>query len=350
VSARCYFDRASAVDQESFEEAEERAQILADAAVLKKRAIMYAHPGLPVVTSDTTATARCYFDRASAVDRESFEEAEERAQILADAAVLKKSAIMYAHPELPVVTSDATATARCYFDRASAIEQESVEKMEEREAVLADAATFKRTAVAFLHPELPVVTSDATATARCHFDRASAAYDADEIISTSAYSAEKTEEESLQNHMQKIEALAPASNVKTVPAAGLADRIEEMSNPIRAHVDHYCHYAPRYLASNIDPLYLSSSSSSSSYVQYKTLYDVGPTKVGVISIDAGASIPVMHGPKSFFHVLEDAIYVSNDTTGEAKRCVAGNTVMLPEGWSGHVDVTECTKKLWTTVE
>ena len=145
----------------------------------------------------------------------------ERLRILADAKALKEMARAYLHPEEPVVTSDATATARCYFDRASAPEQESLEEAEYRAAVLADAAALKERAVWHAHPELPVTTSDATATARCYFDRASAPHDAEQIISTSAYAAEK-KEESLEDHMQKLEALAPAaSKVKTVPAAGL---------------------------------------------------------------------------------------------------------------------------------
>merc|ERR1712007_312317 len=97
---------------------------LADAVALKKLAVDYMHPELGVVTSDPTATARCYFDRASAPEQESIEEAEERAMALTDAVALKKLAVDYMHPELGVVTSDPAATARCYFDRASAPEQE----------------------------------------------------------------------------------------------------------------------------------------------------------------------------------------------------------------------------------
>ena len=218
--ARCYFGRASAPEQESLEEAEERLRILSDAQALKERAVWHAHPELPVVSSDSTATARCYFDRASAFEQESLEEATYRASVLADAAALKEHAIWHAHPELPIVSSDSTATARCYFDRASAFEQESLEEATYRAAVLADAAALKERAIWHAHPELPVVSSDATAAARCYFDRASAPHDAEQIISTSAYAA-KEKEESLEDHMQKLEALAPvASKVKTVPSAG----------------------------------------------------------------------------------------------------------------------------------
>ena len=174
ATARCYFDRASAPEQESLEEAEERRMVLADAAALKKLAIDYMHPELGVVTTDPSATARCYFDRASAPEQESLEEAEERRMVLADAAALKKLAIDYMHPELGVVTTDPSATARCYFDRASAPEQESVEEAEERRMVLADAAALKKLAIDYMHPELGVVTTDPSATARCYFDRASA--------------------------------------------------------------------------------------------------------------------------------------------------------------------------------
>eukprot|EP01083_Nonionella_stella_P145597 456550_1 len=103
---------------------------MADAAALKQAAVDYLHPELGVVTSDPTASARCYFDRASAPEQESVEEAGYRSMVMADAAALKQAAVDYLQPELGVVTSDPTASARCYFDRASAPEQESVEQVE----------------------------------------------------------------------------------------------------------------------------------------------------------------------------------------------------------------------------
>merc|ERR1712051_310678 len=138
--ARNYFNRLSADDVEDAEEAEERARVLADAAALKKLAVDYAHPELPIGTSDATACARNYFNRMSADDVEDAEEAEERARVLADAVALKKLAVDYAHPELPIVTSDATACARNYFNRMSADDVEDAEEAEERARVLADAA------------------------------------------------------------------------------------------------------------------------------------------------------------------------------------------------------------------
>merc|ERR1740117_202193 len=121
--------------------------ILDDAKNLRRAAFDYMHPELGVVTSDPTANARCYFDRASAPQQESMEEAEEHRMVLADAAALKRLAIDYMHPELGVVTSDPTANARCFFDRASAAEQESTEDAEERHMALAEAAVLKRLAI-----------------------------------------------------------------------------------------------------------------------------------------------------------------------------------------------------------
>jgi hypothetical protein len=143
--ARCYFDRASAVEQESYEEAEERASILADAANLKRLAVHYMHPEIGVKTTDSTACARNYFDRASAIEQESYEEAEERAGILADAANLKRLAVHYMHPEIGVKTTDPTVFGRNYFSRFSADEVDSIEESEERAQALADCtALLKR--------------------------------------------------------------------------------------------------------------------------------------------------------------------------------------------------------------
>ena len=171
--ARNYFGRPSAEDMESMEEAEERARVMEEAKALKKFAVDYLHPENSVVTTDDTACARNYFNRPSAVDMESIDEAEERARVMEDATALKKFAAEYSHPELPVV-ADSTVYARGYFGRFSAPEQLSTEEAEEYDLFLADAMNLKKFAVDYLHPEAAIVTSDDTATARNFFDRASA--------------------------------------------------------------------------------------------------------------------------------------------------------------------------------
>jgi len=132
------------------------------------------HPEIPVAVTDPSATARCYFDRPSAPEVECVEDAEIRAQVLADMVMMKKAAVDYMHPEIPVVITDPFATARCYFERHSAPEVESFEEAEYRTQVLADMISLKKLAADYMHPELPAAVTDPFATARCYFDRHSA--------------------------------------------------------------------------------------------------------------------------------------------------------------------------------
>merc|ERR1712241_214721 len=102
---RNYFSTCSSDPEKSLEESEERAQILADLSMLKKQASFYLQPEAKV---QSITSSRCYFDRASAPDvlskdesdaQESLEESEERAQILADLLMLKEQASAYLQPE-----------------------------------------------------------------------------------------------------------------------------------------------------------------------------------------------------------------------------------------------------------
>jgi uncharacterized protein (UPF0261 family) len=171
---RNYFNRYSAPDVESLEDANERAQILADAAALKKSAVNYLHPEIGVSVEDSTVFGRNYFNRASAPETEEDEFADERAEILADAIALKQSAVNYLHPEIGVKTTDATLFGRNYFNRYSAPDVESVEDANERAQILADALALKKSAIGYLHPEIGVSTEDATLFGRNYFGRASA--------------------------------------------------------------------------------------------------------------------------------------------------------------------------------
>jgi hypothetical protein len=71
------------------------------------------------------------------------EEAEDQDRILEDLKALKKLAVDYMHPELPVVTTDPTDTNRCYFDRSSAPEHVSEEEGEEKDRIFADLKALK---------------------------------------------------------------------------------------------------------------------------------------------------------------------------------------------------------------
>jgi hypothetical protein len=171
---RNYFSRPSAAEQESPEDAEERARILADARTLKQSAVDFLHPELPVVISDPTACGRNYFSRPSAPEFEDENDAEERDQIMEDIRVLKEAAKNYMHPEIPVVTSDPTACGRNYFERLSAPECLSQEEAVERSRILEDMKHMKKLAVDYMHPEIPVVTTDPAACGRNYFTRHSA--------------------------------------------------------------------------------------------------------------------------------------------------------------------------------
>jgi len=220
ATARSYYDRYSAEPQLTVEEAEEQARIIIDIEALRKAARDYLHPEVGVTHTDPVCFGRNYYARSTAPEQLSYEDAEEQAHILADAKALKERAVMYFHPELPVVTSDPTSVARCYFHRASAPMQLSYEEAEEQSRILANAAALKKLAVDYGHPELPVVTSDPSACARCSFDRASAPCCLEQIVSTSAYAIEKKEEQTLEKRMETLEALAPATKTKVTPVIG----------------------------------------------------------------------------------------------------------------------------------
>eukprot|EP00984_Skeletonema_dohrnii_P032555 scaffold26904_cov74-Skeletonema_dohrnii-CCMP3373.AAC.1 len=171
---RNYFTRASAPDVEDIELADERAEVLAEAAALKKLAVDYFHPEVGVTSVDGAAFGRNYFNRASAPDTEDDEFADERAEVLAEAAALKQLAVDYLHPEVGVTSTDGAAFGRNYFNRASAPDVEDIELADERAAVLAEAAALKQLAVDYLHPEVGVASTDGAAFGRNYFNRASA--------------------------------------------------------------------------------------------------------------------------------------------------------------------------------
>jgi len=160
---RNYFNRADAPEITDVDEDEERAQILADAALLKKQAMTYSHPEA-IIEVDSTAFGRNYFTATQDMD----EDIEEREQILAEAAMFKKLAIDYSHPEKKVENNDPTSFGRNYFNRADAPEITDVDEDEERAQILADAALFKKEAIVYSHPEAPIEV-DSTSFGRNYF-------------------------------------------------------------------------------------------------------------------------------------------------------------------------------------
>lgn len=134
------------------------------------------------MTSDPCAMGRNFFSRPSAMEYDDEEVADERAQILADAAKLKRLAVDYLHPENPVEV-DAIAMGRNYFSRYSADDMVDADSVQDMDQSLEDAGKLKKLANDYLHPEEPVKASDPAATGRNYFDRASAAGHAENIHS-----------------------------------------------------------------------------------------------------------------------------------------------------------------------
>jgi len=145
---RNYFTRSGATESITKDEAEERVEILADAAALKKEATNYSCPEAPVHV-DSSAYGRNFFTAGS----DSEENEEELAQILSETFMLKQIATNYQHPEVKVETSDATLFGRNYFSRSGAVESISNKEVEERMDILADSAILKQNAVVYFHPE-----------------------------------------------------------------------------------------------------------------------------------------------------------------------------------------------------
>lgn len=51
-----------------------------------------------------------------------------------------------------------------------------------------------------------------------------------------------------------------------------------------------------------------------------------------------------------FHILEGEFFLTNAVDGSAQKCKAGDTILLPKGWSGEWDVLETVKKVWVVVK
>jgi len=121
--------------------------------------------------------------------------------------------------------------------------------------------------------------------------------------------------------------------------------IEETSYPIRAKISHYNSASPNNLEYNgirVDATHGSPATSS------KSIYEVGPTEVGYWTCTPGSFPYVKKSYTEGFHVLEGVFFLTNED-GSSQRCVAGDTIVLPHGWSGQWDVIEPVKKVWVIV-
>jgi uncharacterized cupin superfamily protein len=74
-------------------------------------------------------------------------------------------------------------------------------------------------------------------------------------------------------------------------------------------------------------------------------YDVGCVKVGSWTCAPGKYTIPERDTTEVFHVLTGEFFVTDGPPdgASARRCVAGDTVVLPEGWNGRLDVIEVTE-------
>ena len=122
--------------------------------------------------------------------------------------------------------------------------------------------------------------------------------------------------------------------------------IEKTSHPIRALVTPYEDLAPEFLTpqGSMDGAIHGDPKTASG-----RLYHAGPTTVGCWACTPG-SFFVDHLPKTECFIVLDGTFVLSDENGIGQRCSAGDTVVLPKGWSGYWDVIETSRKLWVVVD
>ena len=80
----------------------------------------------------------------------------------------------------------------------------------------------------------------------------------------------------------------------------------------------------------------------------KAVYDVGATRVGCWTSAPGSFAVAPRPVAECLTVLSGTFFITN-ADGSARRCVAGDTVSLPEGWSGHFDVVDAVATVFAEV-
>lgn len=122
--------------------------------------------------------------------------------------------------------------------------------------------------------------------------------------------------------------------------------IEETSKTIRALVVPSNTLGPQYMSPQkamTDVIHGSPRTSSGK------IYDAGPTTVGCWACTPGSFL-VEDLPRTESFLVLDGTFFLSTPDGHAQRCAAGDTVVLPKGWTGYWDVIETVKKLWVVVE
>jgi uncharacterized cupin superfamily protein len=133
---------------------------------------------------------------------------------------------------------------------------------------------------------------------------------------------------------------------------------ESASSSPRAIVTPYHEFAPHLLQAQgvlqqPDAAGDCSNGSTPPRIALRIIHDKTPIlKVGCWTCTPGSFMIQHHATTECFHVLEGVLFLTNhNAEGMAsRRCVAGDTVVIPKGWTGHVDVIQTVKKLWFAVD
>lgn len=122
------------------------------------------------------------------------------------------------------------------------------------------------------------------------------------------------------------------------------DNVEE-SEPIRVRVIHYHDLVS--MENQVNYGVSKGAVRGNPVIHSSVVYSAGANNVGSWVCTPGCFNIEGLDATIGFYVLEGLFYITDSETGQCSKCAPGDTVMLPKGWSGSVDVVETSKKLWT---
>lgn len=107
----------------------------------------------------------------------------------------------------------------------------------------------------------------------------------------------------------------------------------------KATIKNYNTFSPQYMTSSETNIGSCVSSASTTFL------DNGHMSVGTKIYSEGSFDVVATRETESLHFLEGRCYIAN-SDGSAQACVAGDTVLLPKGWTGRFDVIDSAKMMW----
>ena len=123
------------------------------------------------------------------------------------------------------------------------------------------------------------------------------------------------------------------------------ENVEDESNPIRVRIIHYHDLVS--VENQINYGVSKGAVRGNPVIYSNVFYNAGANNVGSWMCTPGCFNIHDLDTATGFYVLEGLFYLFDAESGQCSRCGPGDTVMLPKGWSGSVDVVETAKKLWT---